>query len=380
MLKKEKTNQKMKHKKVQTKNKGITLIALVITIIVILILAGVSINMLLGDNGLLTKAQEAADANTKAGAQDKVATEVLASYDNDGKLNAQTLVENLKARGFEVTDGGKSKENFPVTVTVDGYTFTIGSSGNPLTIESIVSEENQVGSYADVNGDGIPDGIIYADLKAGKKGDGQWFGYGDDFVNYTIPIESNVKDYCIIKNEYNGKFGNKPVIELKGGEGKERFYVMALEDLDSNGHYWYYNADDYGMSDYSSTTSESFGSGKQNTKNMLEEYEQEGYGDPSPYNEGPHADLWSLASLKQKISEGWFVPSTGEWAAFGGEIAEIVGINSDDYNYEEFGLSNYYWSSSQRGTHCAWWANFRDCFMFDDNVTNDYYVRLSATF
>ncbi len=35
--------------------KGITLIALVITIIVLLILAGVSISMLIGDNGILTR-------------------------------------------------------------------------------------------------------------------------------------------------------------------------------------------------------------------------------------------------------------------------------------------------------------------------------------
>ena len=38
-------------------NKGITLIALVITIIVLLILAGVTIATLTGDNGILTKAQ-----------------------------------------------------------------------------------------------------------------------------------------------------------------------------------------------------------------------------------------------------------------------------------------------------------------------------------
>ena len=41
------------------KNKGITLIALVITIIVLLILAGVTIAALSGDNGILTKAKEA---------------------------------------------------------------------------------------------------------------------------------------------------------------------------------------------------------------------------------------------------------------------------------------------------------------------------------
>ena len=40
------------------KEKGITLIALVITIIVLLVLAGVTIAMLMGDNGILTKATE----------------------------------------------------------------------------------------------------------------------------------------------------------------------------------------------------------------------------------------------------------------------------------------------------------------------------------
>ena len=47
-------------KKIRTRNsKGITLIALVITIIVLLILAGVSIAMLTGDNGILTQANSA---------------------------------------------------------------------------------------------------------------------------------------------------------------------------------------------------------------------------------------------------------------------------------------------------------------------------------
>lgn len=38
-------------------SKGITLVALVVTIVVLLILAGVSINLVLGENGLITQAQ-----------------------------------------------------------------------------------------------------------------------------------------------------------------------------------------------------------------------------------------------------------------------------------------------------------------------------------
>lgn len=48
------------------KNKGITLIALVITIIVLLILAGISIATLAGENGILTKASKAKVENKKA--------------------------------------------------------------------------------------------------------------------------------------------------------------------------------------------------------------------------------------------------------------------------------------------------------------------------
>ena len=48
------------------KNGGITLIALVVTIIVLIILAGVSISMLTGQNGILTRAAEAKEKNRKS--------------------------------------------------------------------------------------------------------------------------------------------------------------------------------------------------------------------------------------------------------------------------------------------------------------------------
>ena len=54
-------NKKTKHKKIETERNGITLIALVITIIVLLILAGISISMLSGDNSILSRAGQARD-------------------------------------------------------------------------------------------------------------------------------------------------------------------------------------------------------------------------------------------------------------------------------------------------------------------------------
>ena len=62
---------------------GITLIALVITIIVLLILAGVTIAMLTGENGILTQAQSAKTKTEEAGENEKIELEVLGSYGTD---------------------------------------------------------------------------------------------------------------------------------------------------------------------------------------------------------------------------------------------------------------------------------------------------------
>ena len=53
-------------------NSGITLIALVITIIVLIILAGISMNLLMGDNGIIKKAQQAGIASEKASDMEKI--------------------------------------------------------------------------------------------------------------------------------------------------------------------------------------------------------------------------------------------------------------------------------------------------------------------
>ena len=58
---------------------GITLIALVVTIVVLLILAGVSIAMLTGDNGVLTQAQNAKNRTEEAQREEE---NILTGYEN----------------------------------------------------------------------------------------------------------------------------------------------------------------------------------------------------------------------------------------------------------------------------------------------------------
>ena len=75
--------------------KGITLIALVITIIVLLILAGVTIAMLSGDNGILTRATTTKEANAESTAREEanlaymtVRTEIAAQKAANGVFTA----------------------------------------------------------------------------------------------------------------------------------------------------------------------------------------------------------------------------------------------------------------------------------------------------
>ena len=68
-------------------NRGITLIALVITIIVLLILAGISIAMLTGENGILTKADKAREETERAEIIERVKLEILEyETENEGKI------------------------------------------------------------------------------------------------------------------------------------------------------------------------------------------------------------------------------------------------------------------------------------------------------
>ena len=81
------------------KNKGITLIALVITVIVLLILAGVSIAMLTGENGILNQAKKAKEETERSGEKENDILERYEQYivgrTNGGTLITVTVKENI---------------------------------------------------------------------------------------------------------------------------------------------------------------------------------------------------------------------------------------------------------------------------------------------
>lgn len=76
---------------------GITLIALVITIIVLLILSAIILNMLMGDSGIIHKANTAKENTNYSTAYEEIQTKVLeAQSQKEGKAKLTDIIEQLK--------------------------------------------------------------------------------------------------------------------------------------------------------------------------------------------------------------------------------------------------------------------------------------------
>ena len=162
---------------------GITLIALVITIIVLLILAGVSIAMLTGDNGILTQANEAKEKNTIGGEKEQIQLAIQSLKMKRQSENVTDQITALELDGQLKSDGAK---NIAVD-NVNGYlrvkyedsknSYTVEQSGNIEIIEEGPIEQ--------------PENIA-ALWEAISKADTTWFSYNDlennkEKVNVNAP-------------------------------------------------------------------------------------------------------------------------------------------------------------------------------------------------
>ena len=238
--------------------------------------------------------------------------------------SSNTDVATVNDTGF-VT----AKATGTVTITVKNSDGKKSATCVVDVTRQVSTSESYVGYYADVDGDGTVDGIIFADLLHGKTG--QW-GNGlliNGDVTYTIPtIESTkVKSYKISQKDYTNQLGGTAKILTQAGEGENRFYVLALSDAGNCQLAW------------------------------LGHY-QNAY-----------------------VGNGWDVPSKSQWAMF----LDQLGITKS--NYTNYGLSNEYWTSSgtvNSDTH--YWVSIEGGYFsvngkYKYEVVDEYnYVRLYKKF
>ena len=120
---------------------GITLMALVITVIVLLILAGITVSALVGENGIINKAQEAKEATEYAQIKEEVLlayNEVLGEHIRENLTNdeiASYLQEKLRSWDIDNEEDtvryNSEKKRFEITYK--GYLFEIDANGQVTT-------------------------------------------------------------------------------------------------------------------------------------------------------------------------------------------------------------------------------------------------------
>ncbi len=176
-------------------NKGITLIALVITIIVLLILAGVSIAMLTGNNGILTQAQRAKNETENAQKNEEGVLDNYAQY-IEGSTNGGTLTT---VTGNEETNT-KVQDSLGNVITVPAG-FRIVNPGdnveNGIVIEDVSAKDSTTAGSQFV---WIPTGTIHT-----SKGD----------------ITINLDRYTFASNGAETAQGNNDIDGFNGGPCQE---------------------------------------------------------------------------------------------------------------------------------------------------------------
>ena len=347
-------------KKLNSKQKLIGGIAIILVAVIIAIVITTSI---VNNNQVANEGYSATTANGDS--------ELIANYIKKGITIGGVTGKLYSLNTFDAT---AKPEDIALgkTAYVKGEKIT-GTRAEPISNEDLqISVDNVYYADLDSSGEISVDGVIFADL-AGEEESGKW--NGDSWSSYIIPSEAGLKQYYI-KGEYTDEhFGTGKVIApMEGTSGNERFYVMALNNIDSSTHYWYYNA--YGNLDSQynvSTTANDFAiagaepTGRLNTKRMIASWNSSQYGAQNSN------DMWGL--IQDEVADGWFVPSKSEWSAFGAAF----GITSSNYS-NTYGLSIYYWSSSQNNTSNAYYALFRSGHIFCVTVLTTNYVRLATTF
>ena len=201
---------------------------------------------------------------SKAGYKTQSTTQTVNVNKANGNLSLSSYSGTItypNSTSFTATGTGSisawSSNTGVATVSVSGNTVTVKSIGVGSATITVKSASNTnynektatytvtvkdstvtgnfgVGYYADVDGNGTVDGIIFADFKYG--GSGSWEG-----TDYTISTATGLKEYYVSKTNYNGPFGIKDVLSARGS-GNARFKVMALSDYNNSKVYTFNNA------------------------------------------------------------------------------------------------------------------------------------------
>ena len=157
----------------KTNQKGITLIALIITIIVMLILVGVTINVAL-NGGLFQKAKVAADGTQKQAEKEELMAAAFGTVDTKGDLQITKIaLESVLSQGWEIDDENTFTDNnnqiWYTCTSPKGNTYYLNTTTGEIKETEPTSNPNPSGTFtwSSVNLEGVDTSAEYVFEQAG---------------------------------------------------------------------------------------------------------------------------------------------------------------------------------------------------------------------
>ena len=138
--------------------KGITLIALIITIIVLLILTGVTIGLVVGDNGILTQSKSSSEKTIIGREKETISVSwsalITDKLANDVEITDATFERELIKNGNDVRVSYDANDNFLVHFNDTGHEYGVDGTGKLVEAEAIVPMEPTEVIYVTLYTDG----------------------------------------------------------------------------------------------------------------------------------------------------------------------------------------------------------------------------------
>ena len=211
-----------------SKQAGITLIALVITIVVLLILAGVSINALFSDNGIIERAKEARNKIDKAIEKDLEEINKLNNWleENGGISNSPTVKSYTEASKNEdgtlkenakYTDSERAEVTIPKGFKVSDVAGTESTDGEQTVSKGLVIQDKDVNQFVwvpvnytatgkDENSNGLDDGFEATFKRTNSTSSSNTEPYADGYSGEDTDYMNMMKSVQANKGFYIGRY------------------------------------------------------------------------------------------------------------------------------------------------------------------------------
>lgn len=175
-------------------NKGITLIVLIITIVILLILSVVSIELLLGDDRIISKTEGAKIQNSRLQIMDELESAAKISFDEFGEYKLEKAINNIRKNSDKIKEIVAEKNGrLGITIEEDGkeLKYIISNKGNVIEVSEYSSYGDELSSVENVK--------VYELLvpipKGFRKDENQ--GETNKIENGLIIVENNGTDQYI---------------------------------------------------------------------------------------------------------------------------------------------------------------------------------------